>query len=384
MNFAAESDRPTRTQPAHFETVSLRIHKLLTELAATTDTREMMIEACTFSDILGTISSLPDFTWNTFGSAYEGSTISGMQSDIDCVLLRQEFQVVEDQNAAPLGKSLLVIQDEITPPGYAKLQLLNDCEPVQEEDLDRMKFENPVMYMITKDQQDRILIKLNLQRISDISSETPEIHGPALSVEAGISQLAKDIVYGLYCKDFPKSAEEWLERKRHYNWPPRRIMEACKGMGYILVSIGHPHSKEADMHYRLSLSYQERLLITQFTVEQLMCFILLKLIKKDVLSKRMQTESLTSYHMKTCMLYMVESTPTELWKPENLLKCLVMCLEKLKHWVENGVCPNYFIKEENMFERRIHGDVQKRLEKVLNDLLSEECRYINEIKSVPI
>ena len=35
-----------------------------------------------------------------------------------------------------------------------------------------------------------------------------------------------------------------------------------------------------------------------------------KLIKRDVLYKRMQTESLTSYHLKTCILYLVENTPT--------------------------------------------------------------------------
>ena len=384
MNFPVDTAHPTRTQPAYFESLSLKIHKTLTDLAATTDNRERMKEACTFSDILGTISSLPDYTWNTFGSAYEGSTISGMQSDIDCVLLHQEFQIVEDRSAAPSGKSLLVIQDETTPPGYAKLQLLYDGEPVQENDLYKIKYEDYHLFITDKDQHGRIIVKLNLQRVLELSSEQLERHGPALSVEAGTSQLAKDIVNGLYCKDFPKCASEWLVRKRHYNWPPRCIMEACRNMGYILVSIGHPRSVEADSQYRLSLSYQERLLITQFTSEQLMCFILLKLIKKDVLSKRMQVESLTSYHMKTCMLYMVETTPAQLWKPENLLECLVMCLEKLAYWVGTGFCPNYFITDENMFERRIHGDVRKKLKDVMNVLLSEECRFINEIQTVPI
>ena len=355
----------------------------MTDIAATIQNREHVIETSTFSDILGTISHLPVFTWNTFGSAYEGSTVYGMNSDVDSVLLHQEFQVVEECSAAPPGKSLLVIQDEPTPAGYAKLQLLCDGEPLLAKDLYKVELATNA-YKITLDKQKRIIVSFNLPGVSGSLRSRQERHGPALSAGPGRSQLAKDIVLGLYCKDFPKSAAEWLVRRRRYNWPPRSILEACKSMGFILVSIGHPLSDEEEIQWRISLSYQERMLITQFHTEQLMCFILLKLTKKDVLRKRMQVESLTSYHLKTCMLFMVENTPRELWKPENLLKCLVMCLEKLERWVEDGICPNYFITAENMFERKIHGEVQRKLKQVLHDLLSEDCKFINEIQTAAV
>ena len=119
-----------------------------------------------------------------------------------------------------------------------------------------------------------------------------------------------------------------------------------------------PNSPEKDKEWRISLSLQERMLVTLFNSSQLKCFVVLKVLKNEVINQKLQGKILTSYHCKTCMLYMVETTPNDLWVPDNLLKCITACLKKLREWANDKYCPNYFIPEENMFDKLESNDLE--------------------------
>ena len=95
----------------------------------------------------------------------------------------------------------------------------------------------------------------------------------------------------------------------------------------------------------------------------------MKVLKNEVINNKLKRKILTSYHCKTCMLYMVETTPKEFWVSGNLLKCLTDCLKKLQKWVNVKQCPNYFISEENMFDKLARKDL-KLLANALQTLLS--------------
>ena len=51
------------------------------------------------------------------------------------------------------------------------------------------------------------------------------------------------------------------------------------------------------------------------------------------------------------MFYMIENTQCDFWVPENLMSCVVMCLRQIMTWVSDENIPNYFIPDENMFDR---------------------------------
>ena len=350
------------------------------DIDATIENRDNMIEASVFSDILGTIAHQPTYSWNTFGSAYEGSTTDDTDSDVDSVLVYQDFTVVQDCATAPPGKSLLLIQDEITPPGYTKLQpIVNGVPHSLRSDPQVVILDD--CFKISIDRNERCILSYDLGHVSKHIASINTIHGPAMSEEPTRNQLAKDIVFALQCKSWPACAAEWLTRHRLFDWPPSNVLETCKVLGCLFVSIGHPLSEERHMQWRVSFSYQERLLISQFNSVQLKIFILLKLIKKDRINKSMMKESLSSYHIKTCMLYMIENTPSDFWRPDNMLICLIRCLEMIQVWVQNGVCPNYFIPGENMFERRVHGEVRENLQLVLQQLLAADCQFLLSIQT---
>ena len=68
---------------------------------------------------------------------------------------------------------------------------------------------------------------------------------------------------------------------------------------------------------------------------------------------------------------MIETTPRDFWIPTNLLKCITECLDKLREWTKKKYCPNYFIPEENMFDKVDSQDLEL-LANVLEELLSND------------
>jgi hypothetical protein len=65
--------------------------------------------------------------------------------------------------------------------------------------------------------------------------------------------------------------------------------------------------------------------------------------------------------MKTAVFWMIQQNTIPNWCPQNLLKCFWYCFKLILKWVYEGVCPNFFIPQNNMFLSNIHGEAQNRL-----------------------
>ena len=178
------------------------------------------------------------------------------------------------------------------------------------------------------------------------------------------------------CTEWPECAQEWLSRRRIHGWPSKELIKQCKSLGFIVVSACHPASDEKQFQWRISFSHPERLLVTQFNSVQLKCYILLKIIKKELIQQEIKEDTLTSYHLKTCMLYILENTPSELWVPENLVSCLIMCLRQIHLWIRDEKIPNYFIPEENMLDRITKPELRRKLAERIDWILKCEIRDV--------
>ena len=190
-----------------------------------------------------------------------------------------------------------------------------------------------------------------------------------------------DWVMTLESSTLPECTDGWFSRERNFGWPSLNTLEKCKTMGCLLVPVGHPLSDERHLQWRLSLTKQERQLVSEFNSTQMKCYIVLKFIKKDIICKLVKQDTLTSYHLKTCMFYMMENTHVHFWVPENLTCCVISCMRLIQEWIGKGVCPNFFIPEENMFEGKIEGDLKNELSKTLQVLLDGDCKYLLQIAS---
>ena len=368
--------------PAYYKPLSLRLFSLLDDIGASEEMRKVRMESQVTREILNTVHWQPEVSVYHFGSQADGTTTEGMESDAYVVFILNNIQVVTDPQDHPAGTSLLVIQDDTTPAGYCKLQLVQCGVP---------QYGNSPVADPYPDEVCRFWLDFTSDANSDADNRTlcvfkvPETaarlfdqrHGPAMTSNATSKSSAGDLVFAVECNSTTEFLANWIGRKR--NWPSDDIIQTCKTLGCLFVPVGHPNSADQTQQWRLSFSHQEKMLVTHLNATQYKCFLVLKMIKKEIISKYV-ADSLSSYHIKTCILYALENTPFGLWKPGNLLPCISLCLRKLLEWVQAGFCPNYFIPEENMFDRRVHGVVRKRLQNVLHQLVSADCKFLTSIK----
>ncbi|CAC5423765.1 unnamed protein product [Mytilus coruscus] len=125
--------------------------------------------------------------------------------------------------------------------------------------------------------------------------------------------------------------------------------------------------EEIDLEWRISLSLQERKLMFNLTDVQYKCYVVLKMLNQNNLN----LDCLTSFHWKTCLFYVIENSKSSVWEKKQLCHCIKMCVKQMLKWVKLGVCPNYFIPEDNLFDGRLHNSWRLQSEKKLEELIDE-------------
>ncbi|KAL3859413.1 hypothetical protein ACJMK2_009636 [Sinanodonta woodiana] len=357
----------------YYDVVSVKLMKVLDSTELTEKIRWKQIEMATQEEELLTVACFKDNKkCHIFGSQAEATTTLGLRSDLDVVCyLNYETTLVDLQSWKPGSVAYLMIMDDITPPGYLKLQPVRDTLPV------------PVYNIQTErlmlDRHGRSCLSNN-----NIFVKPPtfkEHHGPALTITESQNYIiiSHDIVPAYRSHSWPYTASEWITRHREHNWPLQETISIIQQSGTLLVPVGHKSSPERHLEWRISLSFGEKILVWQFNSSQHKCYVLLKMINKYFIKKRIGVNVLTSYHWKTCMFYMIETTPSVLWQPHNLLRCIDLCLMKMCFWIEDSNCPNYFIPDENMFLDKVNGPVQRNLSNILHNLIRQKGTYFTKL-----
>ena len=262
-------------------------------------------------------------------------------------------------------ESLLLVQDDMTPAGYAKLQWIEEgtvSYDFTRDDVSVDTFGRPVM--------------LNNAYFEEMTHDSRS--GPAGTTKATTGFPDLDYVPAFQCKSWPRQAQPWLTRTRHLGFPSAEMLKRFESYGCFLVPVGQPLSSEKELQWRLSFSIQERKLMIGLNPTQYKCYVLLKMVKNDWIKSVIKAKSLTSYHCKTCIFYMLEVTREEIWKNENLVPCVLKCITMIKTWIKIGFIPNYFIPEENMWK----GDTktQVALVEILDALLEKGPDFIFRIR----
>ena len=338
-----------------YKRLSKALFNEMEDLGATIENRNIQMESAISGEILGTIANAP-FSLYIFGSYYEGTSTEGLQPDYDVAYIIPHMPVITDVANCPRSESYLLVPDE--QPGYVRLQLVHNGD-VQWGTCPELELDSN--YHLSVDINNRVCLVQDSCLESFTMTEMHRMEGPAIHMDAKNGLTSSDTVLALSCTDWPECAREWLSRRRIHGVPSKELIKQCKSLGFIVVSACHPASDEKQFQSRISFSHQERLLVTQFNSVQLKCYIILKIIKKELIKEYIKEDTLTSYHLKTCMLYILENTPSELWVPENLVGCLIMCLRQIHLWIRDENIPNYFIPGENMLDRITKPELRRKL-----------------------
>ena len=192
------------------------------------------------------------------------------------------------------------------------------------------------------------------------------LHGPCISGCAGDVEF--DFAACLPLPRWPDIATEWIYRHREHSWPPRTVLQQIVNNGCHVVPIGEPNSPIADYQWRISFSLAERTLVHTFNHTQFLIYNVLKLVLKRIININ-EPDCLCSYFIKTTIFHCIENTDSSLWDKERLELCYAKCLTLLYHFVDGMFCPNYFVKENNMFKRKINPTNRPRVLSLLQWLL---------------
>ncbi|XP_048781236.1 uncharacterized protein LOC125683809 [Ostrea edulis] len=185
------------------------------------------------------------------------------------------------------------------------------------------------------------------------------VHGPCISL-TGVSS-DHDMAFSLECPFWPPQAKEWIDRSRL--WPSKEMVREITLDGCHLVPLGPVKDVTDDLFWRLSFNRAEKKLVFAFNQTQFLCYGLLKIILKECIEKMdsYPENTLCSYFIKTLTFWIIQDTVPELWRPENIVICCLMCLLRLTCWIKNERCPNFFIPERNMFQSKVYGLAKNQL-----------------------
>ena len=347
--------------------LSLVVYELLDKLGLSEEIRELYRELAYTGEITHNLI-LSDLSRSyTFGSAIEGTQTPGMNSDVDIAIVDPPIEVFTKCSSSSGGKpGFIVVQDETTPPGLVKLQRIYNKKPSQvtrgaggiaTDEINTLPLHN--LYHFLPDHKGRMVITVPQGYMLPIPNVTK--HGVAFKADNKGDIPDVDFVLALNSKVLPDCVTDCLMRKRNSNFLTPKVVEACKSYGCLFVRKENCQSKDSHLLWRISPSHQERHLMLNFNSVQHKCYVLLKLIKKDIINPALGSEVLTSYHCKTAMLHLIDMTPSQFWRPDNLLFCLITALHCLLLWSMDSHCPNFFIPDENMFRWRISRHLLKDL-----------------------
>jgi len=312
------------------------------------------------------------------GSQVEGSTTIGMDSDTDQVLRFDNYQVVLKLGAWQTDKiNLLAFKDETASPQFYKLCRLQETPDGRQEYM-----RDPVHETDVVDEQGRVLVcntvfDNKIKRVYEGWGKDKVVkHGPSRSY----SDLF-DIVRALSCHDLPEECESLFTRSRPGHWPKSETLEYARQCPVFFIPQGHPHSpfNKCKLQWRLSTSLTERKLMFDFTEEQMMVFVLLKMLKKEYCKPKFD-DNFSTFHIKTAMMFCIESHPPEIWSIDNIVECATYCITILIQWAQNNVCPHFTMGGVNLFDGKLSEPDIRKLETFLINLNKNITEYICKLK----
>ena len=359
------------------EDLSKTLCEVLDNLGFTSEFRKWCLEVADTQDMLHDvmaaynaqyITTKIDYRTRCAASIVDGTFRASLSSDMDQLTIIQTEKIGgSGDNTAPYhmihGKNHS---------GYVKIRARNKSSINKNMNIFKHKIDGTGNLVLTNELSNAMPVKQSPLNLSKA--------GPAQSISTQKRVIGCDFVNAYECNSWPKVAYEWFCRRRRHNWPLQETVEEFRTMSCYVVAVGHPHST-TDRHllWRLSFSRQERHLLMNLSDVQYKCYVILKMIKEEIITPR-AGKSLTSYHCKTSLFYTIEGNDQGIWRPGELLECVRKCLQRLLSWTKEGFCPNYFLPKSNLFAGKVEGDTISELKRVLNELVQCLPTVISEMK----
>ncbi|KAH3784103.1 hypothetical protein DPMN_162054 [Dreissena polymorpha] len=310
-----------------------------------------------------------------------------MNSDLDFLWCKRKFPVI--QNIADRQfelNQLFVVTDKSTPPQCCCLQFLRSHYSI---------FFPEECHI---DAQGRLFLKNNWVKFFNEISLNEEVgyiiqHGPSLTM-SGIF----DMVRAFHCAKLPENCQYIFKRPKPGHWPGPELKTQLKDSGVFLVPTSHVENttnwdpqqrlgtltvrtfdNSHELYWRLSTNLMERLLMFDITMTQMKVYVIMKIIRKEFF-KPLVGDRLSTFHLKTTLLYSVEMSPPCIWEDENLIQCLKYCLTTFRRWLKVRYCPHYTTVNVNLFAGKLQWNEFPVLIDLLKDMILNDVSCLHRVK----
>lgn len=335
------------------------------------------------------------------GSAGEGvpsMDIFSNESDVDIMAVARSWFVFERHAPDKARENIQCLQfdDSDTLPGYVKLKLIQEDSKYSTEEvpifLSSSEVRNNVLE-INRDLSSDFMYSQMFQLLGNKLSISWFSNGPSFSANIetddqnvltrGLAHVKSvDTVVALKCREWPKIAEEWIERRREFDWPGGALIEEAVEKGCYLVPIGGHQSQCEEMEWRISFVLAERLLIRNMNFIQRFVYSILKTIRKEIFGHF--SAIISSYIVKTAVLWVSEENDVSSWEPGFVLRYVRLCFLKILNFLQVDFCPNFFMNKCNLFHAKYSEDERLRLIYAITDFVypSRFLIIINNLISI--
>ncbi|XP_062607744.1 uncharacterized protein LOC134269558 [Saccostrea cucullata] len=302
--------------------------------------------------VLDHVTTSDDDSLMVSGSYREGFRLKG--SDRDFMMWSQKHRVIWDLSQSQYYNThrhtLILCDCSDSPQGYTLLYLLS---PSRNQNIQRTCFrENNRLYISSS--------KYGKTWSSAVFPD-PTPHGPCVSVVLSEDTLELDCAL-CFVSDFWPCPSSWVDRCQ--SWPQPHVVDDLVTNGCHFVAIGHTLGHYVHNEWRISFSLAEHKLVCAMNHCQFLTYGLLKLFLREIINNGLGDDDdklLCSYHMKTAVFWVIQQNTLQHWCPQTLLECFWVCFKLILKWVYEGVCPNFFIPQNNMFLSKVHGEAQHQL-----------------------
>ncbi|XP_052790281.1 uncharacterized protein LOC128224479 isoform X2 [Mya arenaria] len=358
------------------QVMSLRLSKVLRDIGVT---RQMVVRRRrTFlmkEKMITVVDNIKNnilFKYFVFGSQSEGTTTLGMQSDIDMLRCVDDISVILDwREWKPAKMCFLVIKNDLSPPQHCCLQLLKrDC-PLP-EGLDNV----PAIWDVEAAMDGRVLLKNTW--MDDLWKQEFGV----LFRKQGPSRSTVDYFDYIFAFSFSGQVLECnflFTRPKPGHWPRPEILAKARECKLFIVPQGHAESDQSKLEWRFSTSLIERLLMFDLNILQTQVYTFLKILRKTFF-KPLVGDRLSTFHIKTALLFTLETHPPEIWQEHNLMKCAKYCLKTLQRWFKLRHCPHYTISGVDLFVGKVRKWEFPFLSAKLSDMIDNIMDYVTQIE----
>ncbi|XP_062582781.1 uncharacterized protein LOC134244537 [Saccostrea cucullata] len=308
------------------------------------------------------------------GSYGEGFRLKG--SDVDIMGWFNDLSVIWDLSQSQYyntqRQTLMLCDCSDSPPGFTLLYLLS---PSRFRTIQRARVRMNNRYYVSSSKYRQYSLSASLTAPCNL---TP--HGPCVSGTSGI--LEYDYATCFVSDFWPPSASSWIDRC--HSWPQPHVVDDIVKNGCHFVAIGHKIGNHEDHEWRISFSQAEKKLVFVMNHCQFLTYGLLKLILTEIINNGVGDDDklLCSYHMKTAIFWVIQQNTIPHWCPQNLLGGFWVCFKLILKWVYEGVCPNFFIPENNMFLSKVFGMKQHQLIIRLSELYEKGLAFLQHSPSI--